>query len=278
MKRDDVFLALSPITWINSFRHLLIATLNGATTIITTKGFTPELQLRLIEQYRVTCLVNLPIQLTLTLKNDSLSTTDMSSVRALFIGGNKVPLYLKTAINRKLTNGSVYTVYGLTEMAGMVATDYPKSCENDSVGQLAAGIKAKIIDDDGNRCGVNVDGEICLKAAYKFLGYYKNETATAELFDEEGFILSGDIGHFDEDGYLYIVDRRKNIIFYYGSAIVPSALENYLMELPGIKSVCVVGIDCIVYSLPTAVIIREEKSTITEAEIIEMIAGNFELL
>lgn len=274
---SDVVLSFSQVFWFTGLRELIVATLNGSTRIITTRPFTPELELHLIEQYRVTYAMNLPIQLTQILKCDQLSTTDLSSVRIILAAGNKVPPHIKNEINSKLPNGYFHVGYGLSEVCGFVSNDYPKPNENNTVGQLVPGFKAKIVDDEGNRCGVNVDGEICLKTTYKFPGYYNNETATAELFDEEDFVQTGDIGHFDEDGNLYVVDRKKNIFFYCGFTIVPSVVENYLLESPDIKLVCVVGIDKIAYSLPAAVVVREEKSNITEKDIIEMVAGNTKL-
>lgn len=90
--------------------------------------------------------------------------------------------------------------------------DYPKFTEKDTVGQLVNGAKIKIIDEKGNRCGIDVEGEICVKARFKFLGYYKNPQLTADVMDSDGFFKTGDIGHIDSDGYLYVSDRKKNII------------------------------------------------------------------
>lgn len=84
----------------------------------------------------------------------------------------------------------------MSEAAGLVTCNSisGKPSGKDSVGQIMGGIKMKIIDDDHNRIGPNEDGEIAYKAIYKFLGYYSNRKATDELFDNEGFILTGDIG------------------------------------------------------------------------------------
>ena len=134
--------------------------------------------------------------------------------------------------------------------------------------------KVKIIDDDGNRCGVHIDGEICIKTNYKFIGYYNNREATEELFDEENFIKTGDVGHFDEDGDLYIVDRKKDLLKYCNFQISPSEIDSYLIESSDIKSACVVGIpDPLVTDLPAAVVVRAQGSTITEEEIVNMVAG-----
>lgn len=114
-------------------------------------------------------------------------------------------------MNSYLPNGNVHIDYGATELGG-VSFDYPKFTEKDAVGQLVNGVSIKIIDDQGNRCGIDVEGEICAKARFKFLGYYKNQQLTDDVLDSDGFFKTGDIGHIDKDGYLYIVDRKKHII------------------------------------------------------------------
>lgn len=93
----------------------------------------------------------------------------------------------------------------------------------------------KIIDESGKRCGVNVDGEICVKMQYKFLGYHGNPKGTDEFFDEEGFMKTGDIGHFDADADLFIVDRKKELLKYCNFQIAPSEIDAFLTESPNIQ-------------------------------------------
>lgn len=181
-------------------------------------------------------------------------------------------------MNKYLSNGSVVIGYGMSEIAGGVSIDSPASIEKDTVGRLLTGCSVKIIGDDGKRVGVNVDGEICVKTLYKFLGYYGNPEATAEMFDEEGFIRTGDMGHFDDDGDLFIVDRKKDIIKYCSFQISPSEIDAYLTESSDIQSACVVGIpDPMGTDLPAAVVVRAEGSNISEKEIFDMVAGEYEI-
>lgn len=92
-------------------------------------------------------------------------------------------------MDASLADGYLHTMYGMSEAAGGVSCNYPIPSGKDSVGRLMGGLTMKIIDDDGNRLGPNEDGEVAYITNYKFLGYYANEEATAELFDDEGFIL-----------------------------------------------------------------------------------------
>lgn len=181
-------------------------------------------------------------------------------------------------MNKYLSNGSVVIGYGMSEIAGGVSMDSPASIEKDTVGRLLTGCSVKIIGDDGKRVGVNVDGEIFVKTLYKFLGYYGNPEATAEMFDEEGFIRTGDMGHFDDDGDLFIVDRKKDIIKYCSFQISPSEIDAYLTESSDIQSACVVGIpDPMGTDLPAAVVVRAKGSNISEKEIFDMVAGEYEI-
>lgn len=253
---------------------LSLGTLHGCTRIITTEPFSPELQLRLIEKYRVTFTLNATHQLALISKSDQFHKADLSSWRIQMVGGSKVPFYLKTELCARIPHGNVMVGYGLTETAGCLALDDPMVHGKDTVGRLVAGCCAKIVDDHGKRCAVNVDGEICVKTSYKILGYYNNPKSTAELFDEEGFSKTGDIGHFDEDGNLFVVDRKKELLKYCNYQISPSEIDAFLITSADIESVCVVGIpDAIATDLPAAVVVRTERSNITEKDIYNMVAG-----
>lgn len=275
---SDVMLCFSSLYWLSGLVVLLKGTLSGATRIITTEIFSPELQLHMIEQYKVTFTLNAPHQIVLMMKNDHFNKTDLSSLKFLLVGGSKVPLHLKTDVSYHLPSGYVHVGYGMSEIAGVASIDFPTKNDKDTVGQLVGGIRVKIIDEHGNRCGVNVDGEICIKTTYKFLGYYGNQQANDEIFDEEGFIVTGDIGHFDEEGYLYVIDRKKDLLKYCGFQISPSEIDAYLIESSHIKLACVVGIPDTMGDLPAAVIVRTEGSEISEEEIFDMVAGNIFIL
>lgn len=268
---SDMILCFSSLYWITGWMMLIAGTINGSTRIITTETFAAELQLRLIEQYSVTFALNAPNHLALMLNSDRFQYTDLSSVKYQIVTGGKCSYFTQNKINARLPNGKVCAAYGLSESAFAIVINLSNK---DAVGQLIHCYKVKIIDEDGKRLGVGEDGEICFKANYPFLGYYGNQKATDEVFDDEGFVLTADIGHFDEDGDLFVVDRKKDIIKYGGFQISPSQIESYLMKSSAIKLVCVVGIpDEIMMELPAAFIIRNDDSSITEKDVIEMVAG-----
>lgn len=267
-------LCFSSLYWLTGCLTLLRCTLFGTIRLITTQPFTPELQLRLIGQYGVTFTFNATHQIILMTKSDQFHKTDLSSVKAILVGGTKVPFHIKAELKNRLPNGNIIIGYGLSENSGPFSIDYPVTYEKDTVGRLFGGSSAKIVNEKGERCGVNVDGEICIKGNFKFIGYYNNERATDEVIDAEGFLKTGDIGHFDADGNLYFVDRKKELLKYCNAQVAPSEIDAFLTETPDIKSACVVGIpDAVATDLPAAVIVRADGSNITEKDVYDLVAG-----
>lgn len=272
---EEVTLCFSTLYWFSGILTLLLGTLNYSTRLITTESFSPELLLRLIEEYKVTSMFSVTYQIVLALKCSAIDTTDMSSIRFWFGGGSFVPLEITRALKRYIPNAVIMVGYGMSELFGGVAGNFSGG-QNESVGNLIAGIRVKVVDDDGNRLGIGQDGEICVFKDSKFAGYYGDQASTDDFFDAEGFVKTGDIGHFDENALLYIVDRKKDILKYRASMISPSEIEKFLLTSPDIQSVCVVGVsDFTSGDLPAAVVVRQKDSKITEHDIEKMVADTF---
>lgn len=267
-------LCFSTVYWLGAWFFLLTGTFRGATRIITRKVFTPKLELNLIEKYEISSLINTPHQVAMLVKSDEINRTDLSTVKVLIVSGAKFLIETRTKICDYLRNATICNCYGMSEVAGYVSCDFCEEPSLDTVGQILNGCQIKITDENGYRCDVNADGEICIKTKFKFLGYYGSAEATEELFDIEGFVKSGDVGHFDCDGNLFVVDRKKDILQFCDAPIAPSEIEDFLIQLPAILAVCVVGIpDEIATDLPAAVIVRSENANITEAEVLDLVSG-----
>lgn len=253
---------------------MIFSTLFGCTRVITTNPISPELFLRMIETYKVSYVFTLPSQLALILQHENFEKTDVSSMKHYQCGGSAVAEELCNRLRQRLPNGDVHPVYGLSEIAGGVAVSCPP--RPGSVGQLCNGVLAKIVDDYGNRCGVNERGEICLIATYKFIGYYGNDEQTSEVLDVDGWFFTGDIGHFDDDGYLFIVDRKKDLLRYGDYDLSPTQIECSLLMHPAVELACVVGIpDLTCNELPAAVIVVANNEKLTKVELGRFAAGMF---
>lgn len=98
------------------------------------------------------------------------------------------------------------------------------------MGRLNSGVQVKTIDEDDNRMAIGEKGEICLKMTYKFIGYYNGQKSDGVFYDSEGFLRTGDIGRFDEDGFLDFVDRKKDMLRYLDMELSPTEVETFFNE------------------------------------------------
>lgn len=249
-----------------------MGTICGGTRIVTREEFSPEMQLRIIEEQQATIVENQSFYLLELLKSGLLPKANLSSVKCLFAGGFKVPDSIMNEFNQYLPNGSVCNAYGLTEIGYNIAIDYPYFTGKG--GRLTNNFAVKVIDEQNNLCDADVDGEICIKGRSKFLGYCKNQQLTDDACDNDGFFKTGDIGRIDSNGYLYISDRKKNVILYHNDWVFPADIEEILLRSDEIKCVCVIGVPYDeILELPAAVVVRANGSTITEQHIIKMVKG-----
>lgn len=141
------------------------------------------------------------------------------------------------------------------------------------VGQLLPNVDLKIIDEKDKLLGPTETGEICVRTRFPWAGYCNNRKATEEVYDSDGWIHSGDIGYMDNDGNLFIIDRKKDIMKYNNYQFSPSEIESVLNELPGISEATVVGIpDEISSFLPAAAVVKMPGSDLSENDIIDYIS------
>lgn len=137
------------------------------------------------------------------------------------------------------------------------------------------GLIAKVIDPETDElCGPNKCGELCFKGPSVMKGYMKNKTATIEMIDRDGFLHTGDIGYYDDDKYIYVVDRMKELIKYKGFQVAPAELEAILLTHDAVLEAAVVGIpDERAGEIPRAFVVRKPSKLVTEEELIEFVGG-----
>lgn len=209
--KSSTTLYFQTIKWAAGVINYIFPTLNGGTRIITNSSFSPDLMIDLVEKYKVTHFSGIPVYINSLISSERIKTADLSSIKFFTSIGFHLPDAIKTDMDSFLPNCSVIPFYGMTELNGMCAISYP-GYKPDSVGQLVHNVQVRIIDENGEKLGEDDDGEIHVTSGIKYLGYYNNEECTKSMFDENGWIKTGDIGHFDVDGFLFIVGRRKELI------------------------------------------------------------------
>jgi long-chain acyl-CoA synthetase len=208
------------------------------------RWFDPNGMLDLIEEFGVQRMAVVPTMLQLLLASD-LENRDLSSLTSITSGAAGLPDEVLRAWEEKVPNCKLCQGYGLSETSPTVAVQHPSSATDGtraigSVGKVIEGCQVRIIDDAGNEVPTGEVGEITIKGPNVMLGYWRNPEATAEAV-KDGWFHSGDVGKFDADGNLYIVERLKDLIIRGGFNVYPKDVEGVFLEHPAVGEAAVVG-------------------------------------
>ena len=232
----------------------------------------PGLILNLVEKERIELTMWVPAVILFLIQHPNASKTDLSSLKLVLYGASPIAEdTLLSAID--LMNCDFYQVYGLTETTGAITLLSPEdhSIERGklrSCGKPIPGVEIKIVDENKNEVPIGEVGEIITKSDLNMKGYWNNDKATSEAFNDSWF-YSGDLGYLDDDGYLFIHDRLKDMIVSGGENIYPAEVENALMSNSLILDAAVVGIPDEKWGESTkAFVVLKKEGEINEEEII----------
>ncbi|XP_040988845.1 4-coumarate--CoA ligase-like 9 [Juglans microcarpa x Juglans regia] len=256
---------------------MLVRAVTMAETLVLMGRFDFESMLRAVEKYRVTYMPVSPLLVVALAKSDFVNEYDLSSLQALGCGGAPLGKEVTEQFAAKFPNVAITQGYGLTENAGGVARmmlEESQQHEHGSVGRLAENMEAKIVDPvTGEALPPGQKGELWLRGPTVMKGYVGDDNATAETLDSEGWLKTGDLCYFDSDGFLYIVDRLKELIKYKGYQVPPAELEHLLLSHPEIVDAAVIPYpDEEAGQIPMACVVRKPGSNIGEAQVIGFIA------
>jgi len=202
--------------------------------------------MRLIEAERVSYFVGVPLMSYEMATHSKRADFDLSTCKSFAAGGAPRPVDHVAKIKESFPDSFPLLGYGLTETNGVGCGNYNENylAKPGSTGKASRPmVDLAILDDDGNKLAQGQVGEVCMRTVANFRGYWKNDKATEEAFTKDGYFRSGDLGYVDEDGYLYIVDRKKDIIIRGGENISCIEVEQALYAHPDV-------IECSVFGLP----------------------------
>jgi acyl-CoA synthetase (AMP-forming)/AMP-acid ligase II len=169
---------------------------------------------------------------------------------------------------------SVVQGFGMTELSPVSHASPGFENKAGASGVTVSNTECRIVDLEGNDCGVGGDGELWVRGPQVMKGYLNNDQATAETIDEDGWLHTGDVAHFDEDGYVFIVDRLKELIKYKGFQVPPAELEGLLLTHPAIGDAAVIGVaDDEAGELPKAFITLVPGAELSAEDVQEFVAG-----
>jgi acyl-CoA synthetase (AMP-forming)/AMP-acid ligase II len=271
---EAVILFLLPMFHAYAFMSQLIFISKGTKSIIMRK-FEEELFLRSIQNYKVTYMFLVPSIVVFLAKAKIVDKYDFSSLRAIKCGAAPLSEEIEMLVRERLGLESISQGYGLTETTLSVTGTPITGNKTGSVGVLLPEVQCKVVDlETGRNVGPNQRGELCFKGAPIMKGYHGDSQATSASFDSDGFLHTGDVGYYDEDGFFYIVDRVKELIKYKGYQVPPAELEAILLTHPAVKDAGVTGVpDEEAGELPLAFIVKQPEAFVTEGELITYVAG-----
>jgi fatty-acyl-CoA synthase len=264
LSRDTRLLVVGPLYHVGALDLPGIAVLWQGGMLSIQRDFDAAQCLAAIEADRLDSAWLAPVMTTSLLTCPERERYDVSSLRWAIGGGEKTPEARIRAFSQYFTNARYIDAYGLTETCGGDTFMEPglEIAKIGSTGRPVAHVEIEIRDDAGNRLAPGENGEICLRGPKVTRGYWKDPEKTAAAFFGDWF-RSGDVGYLDQDGFLYLTDRKKDMIISGGENIASSEVERVIYELPQVREVAVIGMpDDRWGERPVAVVVLADSATL----------------
>lgn len=237
-----------PVPFFHCFGCVMgtIASVAHGTTMVIIEQFDPGKVLQMVQDEKCTALYGVPTMFIAELNHPDFAQFDLSSLRTGIMAGSICPIEVMKRVIGDMGLSEITIAYGQTESSPVITqtkTDDTIEKRVSSVGKAHEGVEVKIIDPvTGEDTPAGVPGELCTRGYLVMKGYYKNEEATKSVIDSNGWLHTGDIAVMDEDGYIDITGRIKDMVIRGGENIYPKEVEEFLYQHPSIQDVQVVGV------------------------------------
>jgi fatty-acyl-CoA synthase len=241
----------------------------GATNVIL-RGPDPETVLRTLEGERATKFFAPPTVWIALLRCPAFDATDLSNLQKGYYGASAMPREVLRELQRRLPHLRLWNLYGQTEMAPLATALAPEEqmTRPTSAGRPVINVETKLVDDEGREAPAGTVGEIIHRSPQAMIGYWRDDARTAEAF-RDGWFHSGDLGVMSEDGYLTVVDRKKDMINTGGENVSSREVEEAIYRLPGVAEVAVFAVpDPRWIEAVTAVVVPKPGVELSEADVI----------
>jgi len=239
---DDVIMGCLPLFHIFGLTCGLNATIIGGGTLTLLTRFDPAKALDVVGRDNVTIFEGVPTMYAAMLHHPASAEADVSSLRLCVSGGSAMPVGILRGFE-KAFGCVILEGYGLSETSPVASFNHPDRVRKPgSIGTPIANVEMRVVGEDGTELPVGEIGEIAIRGYNVMKGYWANPDATAEAIIQGGWFLTGDLAKVDDEGYFYIVDRKKDLIIRGGLNVYPREIEEVLYEHPAVAEAAVVAI------------------------------------
>ena len=276
VERGGHFMVASPLFHIAAVGCVLAQSLVAGTFVIV-PSFRPDWVAKAIEEEKVTHTLLVPTMIQLLADFPELDKFDLSSMKSMSYGASPMPAAVLSRAMEKFPNASFIQAYGMTELSPVISilpayyhsTDGQAKNKLRSAGRAIATVEVRIVDEGGNDLLIGEVGEIAARGPGVMQGYWRREEETAKSMLPGGWFRTGDGAYIDEDGFIYVVDRMKDMIISGGENIFSAEVENVLSQHPDIAANAVIGIPSDQWGESVhAVIIAKKGAQISASEVI----------
>ena len=256
----------------------LACTSHGAAIVIPCPGFDAEQVLAAVASERCTSLYGVPTMFIAELEHPELQTFDLTTLRTGIMAGAPCPVEVMKRVQDEMHMTEVTIAYGMTEtspVSTQTLTDDSLEHRVATVGRVHPHVEVKIVDpDSGATVERGVDGELCTRGYSVMMGYWNDPERTAEAVDDEGWMHTGDLARMNEDGYVNIVGRIKDMIIRGGENIYPREIEEFLYTHPAVEAAEVIGVPDVKYGEQVMAWIKvRDGETLTGDDVIHYCKG-----
>jgi len=272
---EEIIIAPLPLYHIYAFTsHCMLALLAGAHSVLITDPRNAALMTKAISQWPFTAFLGLNTLFVSLCNYEPFRKLDFSKLRLTASGG--MPLQQAIAERwQQVTGCPIHEGYGLTETSPIAAANPYMKYQIGSIGMPVPSTAFKTIDADGNDLPIGETGELCIKGPQVMQGYWQRPEATAEVLDKDGWLKTGDVGFIQPDGYIRIVDRKKDMILVSGFNVYPNELEDVLASMPGVLQCAAIGVpDEKSGETIKVFVVRQPGSAITEEQVLKYMHDN----